>query len=922
MKNGGELTHSTHSPGQSSPRPIISQRVVNNKQAASGFIGPQLPSHMIKNPPHLNGTGPLKETPSSSMSSPNGNSNVSRAGAVNASTSVQNWSVTRASVTPEHPKKQKITISIHNKLPVRQGQSQPNLHNNSLENPTKPVPSSTITNSSAIQSTSSAPTTSVPSKVTKQTAPTESCSKPVMNGKSKLNSSVLVPYGAESSEESDEEAKGLGRENGLGTVESATSSALDAEDDEASQHELREPVTLNGANASADSDPRENGLSFDGASCQAQPDLHSENPFSKANGLPGKLMPAPLPPLPEDKILETFKLGNKGKGSTDETSAPGTDGSQTEHPEAGLEPGSPAPDSREELETAPGLSSKLKKASPLPDPGIRSTKEQVSESISAKPEGSVPGVPHLCSANKNTVGDDHLSNLCDPGNFPGDESRAPQDTAGALTESPRDSAAAQATGRLSPSPSACSEGDGEQEPSVHSSRDQCPDAEDVPKGSDVSKVSGAPTDELPSSQLDGVTENHSEGLGAPEQSPAEPCGESKAGQTGQARSPVKEKIGSLRKVDRGHYRNRRDRSSSGEHARDSRSKTEDRYRRRRHSYTREHTLQGRSRPEHCSGGPHHACEHRGLARHRHHHSRSRGGSDQDWSRYHHSESEHSWGRDKYYLDRTRWDKCRYYHDRYAPYTAREAWEWRPLHGDRDYDRDHDRVGQYGGRPYKDYYKSRKGYELVAKERERHHFSGPRGPPHVPPPYPGKYAEKIALAPEGGSGHLADRFHDHENVKSHKRRYDSVDHSDTHVEKKAWRSLQRDPSEEPKAKKHKKSKKKKKSKDKHRERDSRHQQDSDLSAACSDADLHRHRKKKKKKKRHSRKSEDCGRDPGLHLAKAASSEALDRFRRADGSPRLTDGLPLEGVGPFREKTKRLRMESRDDRCHLSECGQGD
>lgn len=48
VKNGGEITHSTHSPGQSSPRPVISQRVVNNKQAASGFIGPQLPSHMIK----------------------------------------------------------------------------------------------------------------------------------------------------------------------------------------------------------------------------------------------------------------------------------------------------------------------------------------------------------------------------------------------------------------------------------------------------------------------------------------------------------------------------------------------------------------------------------------------------------------------------------------------------------------------------------------------------------------------------------------------------------------------------------------------------------------------------------------------------------------------------------------------------------
>lgn len=102
---------------------------------------------------------------------------------------------------------------------------------------------------------------------------------------------------------------------------------------------------------------------------------------------------------------------------------------------------------------------------------------------------------------------------------------------------------------------------------------------------------------------------------------------------------------------------------------------------------------------------------------------------------------------------------------------------------------------------------------------------------------------------------------------------------------------------------------------------RHQQDSDLSGAYSDADLHRHKKKKKKKKRHSRKSEDFGKDSEPHLAKAASSETVDHFRTNDGGFPLTDGLPLEGFGPFREKTKHLRMESRDDRCHLSECGQG-
>lgn len=210
-----------------------------------------------------------------------------------------------------------------------------------------------------------------------------------------------------------------------------------------------------------------------------------------------------------------------------------------------------------------------------------------------------------------------------------------------------------------------------------------------------------------------------------------------------------------------------------------------------------------------------------------------------------------------------------------------------------------------------------------KEKEGPHFGSPRGaPPHAPPLYPDKYSHgKMALGAEDGC-HLADRFHGHESIKPRKRRYDSMEHSDSYAEKNAWRSLQREPLDEPKAKKHKKSKKKKKSKDKHRERDSRHQQDSDLSAAYSDADLHRHKKKKKKKKRHSRKSEDFGKDSELHLPKAASSETVDHFRRTDGGFPLTDGLPLEGVGPFREKTKYLRMESRNDRCHLPECGQGD
>lgn len=112
----------------------------------------------------------------------------------------------------------------------------------------------------------------------------------MVNGKAKVGSSVLVPYGAESSEESDEESKGLAKENGVDMMTSTQSSRPETadEDGEASPHELQESVMLNGAN-SADSDSRESSLAFDSASCQVQPDLHTENLFNKLNGLPGKV---------------------------------------------------------------------------------------------------------------------------------------------------------------------------------------------------------------------------------------------------------------------------------------------------------------------------------------------------------------------------------------------------------------------------------------------------------------------------------------------------------------------------------------------------------------------------------------------------------------------------------------------------------
>lgn len=911
VKNGGEIAHSTHNPGQSSPRPGINQRVVNNKQAAPGFIGPQMPSHVMKNTPHLNGTAPLKDAPSSSMSTPNGSTSINRASPVTASTSVQNWSVNRPSVIPEHPKKQKITISIHNKLPVRQSQAQlsNNLHGPSLEAPSKAVPSSTITNASAIQSTSNAPTMEVPKKVAKFFSPSESCSKPMINGKAKLSSNVLVPYGAESSEESDEESKGLAKENGLGMVTSTHCAGPEAENEgsEATQHELQEPVMLNGAN-SADSDLRENGLAFDGASCQVQPTLHTENLFSKLNGLPGKLIPAPLQSVPEDKILETFKLTNQVNSPVDGASRSWTamgesppEDSVTELEPCGTEAGP--------LETPEAVTSPIQTpAAPSPpDPSSNSTKDDLSMAAQAKPVEALSAA--LCNTNGDVLGKDQLPESCIP--VPRDSSAdlsqpAPAvevEVEGAEAEAPQDPAPAQveAAQRLSPPrlPAPGLAGDGcEQKLFLYLSSEGSEEAVDSSRSSGLSATAVPSQPDRTTGPSEGASEQVAGEKGDGDGRLQEACA--------QYPSPAREKPSSLRKVDRGHYR-RRERSSSGEQARDSRGRGEDHHHKKRHCHSRERPKAERHPAVHCNGSARlgqgdrdrASPERRSHGRY-HHHSRLRG-PDQDWSRHHHADGEQAWGRDKFYPDKVRWDKCRYYHDRYVPYDARD-WRHResePL------------------RLHKDCHWARKGWE-PARAKERPHFHSPRA--SLPLPLD-RHPQEKAPAAQDSSHSLPDRFHEHVSTKPRKRKYGAPENSDSRA-KKGHRSQEKVPLEEPRAKKHKKSKKKKKFKDKHRERDSRHQQDSDFSGAYSDAHFHRYRKKKKKKKRHSRKPENFMKDIELHLPKPSSYQASGHFQRTEGTFLLADGLPLEGSGPFREKTKHLRMESRPDRCHLSEYGQGD
>ncbi|XP_013376596.1 PREDICTED: ubiquitin carboxyl-terminal hydrolase 42-like [Chinchilla lanigera] len=118
------------------------------------------------------------------MASPNGSPRVSRVSPADTPTGV-NCHPGMA----EHPKEQNLTISIQDK-PGHQAQSQPNQHSNSREAPNKPVPPTAIS-CSAVQSTLNALTVLIYSEAAETLSPSASCSKPVINGKSKLPAASL-----------------------------------------------------------------------------------------------------------------------------------------------------------------------------------------------------------------------------------------------------------------------------------------------------------------------------------------------------------------------------------------------------------------------------------------------------------------------------------------------------------------------------------------------------------------------------------------------------------------------------------------------------------------------------------------------------------------------------------------------------------
>ncbi|XP_048350292.1 ubiquitin carboxyl-terminal hydrolase 42 [Sphaerodactylus townsendi] len=913
VKNGNEHMHSAHTPGQSSPRPVINQRVVNNKQTTPGFIGPQLPPHMMKNSNHVNGTGPLKETPSSSVASPS-SVPLNRPSSTPQASTIPNWTINRPpTATNPDPSKKKITISI-NKLSARQTAS----HNTCpAENLGKPAPSSTVSNPSAVQSTSSASAVSAASRIPKPPPPPgETCPTPVANGKPKLNPSTLVPYGAESSEDSDEEPKGPVLENGHAnpfngvlsgsaaiSPESSCTSCRGADEEAALLHKPPKNVAVNGA-IGVDEAPKENGLPPEDAACPAKPVKPAENPFSKANGLHGKGPPTALPPVPEDRVLDSFRY-NQLKTPPEEISASGAE--KTSEEDGCLE-ASGSVSKRIPCDTAVQILTNLLgsiKELPAPsNPSPASTKDEPCENVAVEMPNS-----HLDSSGQYEPQSNSLEAEAE---FPleGDledhaaKTKGPKEEKDAWKKSPvhfRETP--EGAEKLAQSPFRKS--DAESRPLKVVTLNGVEKSQETQNG--VKNVADpALPEESSSTRLDAGNQSLKEEDG-PRGGSEGLREQAEQQQEQQPRSQSKEKVFASKKPDREHYRSKRDRSESEEREA-SRSQIDGHFHKKRCSHSRERTKQEYSRREYYNGSkyrfPSSLEPGRGSGKYSHSTSHSRGKMDPERSRYCPWKGEPLWSRTSYHQDIPRkWEKYRPDNYYYPSHVARSSQDRKFCHDERDYNKS----SHMYNKPYKDYsYKSRWTYDPAEKERERYHDSSSKADVYRYP-IPAQHLEKY---PHGREAPLTEEHYLHpaaEHLKDRKRKCPSPEGSNSNPEKKRRRSSLSEPLEEPKSKKRKKSKKKKKSKDKHRERDCRHHQDSDPSASSSEAEAHRHKKKKKKKKKRAKRSESCEEPLVPHLPKPASAEAgalktWEADKALSKACRKRGGQPQDGVAEAYWKSK--------------------
>ncbi|XP_051530577.1 ubiquitin carboxyl-terminal hydrolase 42 [Myxocyprinus asiaticus] len=204
LKNRSDYSQMNHTPGQSSPRPSIPLKMNGPQYTSTSFIGPQLPPHMMKNSSYVNGNGNGSSKEYHSGSKPNrsfcgvpkigsGMSLPSSSASSSSSTSLSNQTV-RPMGIPDSSKRPKLTFLIGQGKPVRPTQTQTN------------------PNCSSSSASHSQPTSSSNSATTSGFQQAKQVNRTPINHTA---ATFLVPYGQESSEESDQEAGTL--ENGTAT---------------------------------------------------------------------------------------------------------------------------------------------------------------------------------------------------------------------------------------------------------------------------------------------------------------------------------------------------------------------------------------------------------------------------------------------------------------------------------------------------------------------------------------------------------------------------------------------------------------------------------------------------------------------------------------------------------------------------------
>ncbi|XP_010175726.1 ubiquitin carboxyl-terminal hydrolase 42, partial [Antrostomus carolinensis] len=809
-------------PAPSYPRSFLGQRGANSKQA--GFMGPRLPPHMIKNSSRLNGNGPLKEDPNTVGGT------LKRPSSAPPTACVQNWAITRPSIT-DSSKNQKITISIHNKLPARQTVSQPDCLSGAAEDEdiSKPVPSSTITNSSAAESTSNASTMSLATNVSKQDVPDEIFVEPAVNGNPKLSSDNAVPYSAESSGKS-EESKGLFKRscniissNGIliGKVvrplQNSHSSCQN--DEERSQHELPKNDSLNGA-ISLDNESKENGLKLDDSTCQVPPVKPSEIFFSKTNGLL-ETMPIDVSPVPKEIIIES-RTYSQLNSLSEETSIPGPQKSSEN--DALMETVvMEALFAYEESRKVPSnLSCEVENLFTQSDSETISAKEEVPRSIVTKADNAHPSINGQHKVRKKSLDteDEFLEQCESEDSRDKDKPRRSKEPEVISKENPLYiKGSPESKEKLGQTSSIKS--DIECSSKKLASLDiteKCQDTKDISSN----YVEVPPVNDSCITKLDKVLESQfsreNEGLNHKR------CEEDKHGKK------YKKKIHDSKKTDKEHYRKKRETSDTEEREKEkqTRSKTDDHSHRRRCSRSVETNKQNRRKEDYCNESKYRSSHHernspsngKSSGKYSRYRSRSRERTEQDRKRYYHYKGERTWSRERYYQDERRsWEKCRYYNDYYSSHGTRDGRERKSFYCDKDVDKSSEAYN----RSHKDYYcKSRWLHNTLAREENIRHFSSHQAHSNF----------------EDYS-----RENEKEKIRNGKRKYTHMERSGSEVEEKCRKT------DDQRMKKYKKVKKKKKSKEKHRERDYKLY---DLDFPVLRLDNDNRKRKKKKKKKHIRK----------------------------------------------------------------------